>query len=147
LDQKVEAIAKLQFPATLRELDYLLGLTGWYRHFVARYAALVDPLQKLKTKLFKKAPRKGGEHDSYSRLTKIINPSILELTAFNEIKSALCDSKLIIIHPDPKLPLIFHVNSSAENGFAYAVHQVPQESMQIQNLTYDDIVSHKYCKT
>jgi hypothetical protein len=28
LEQKVEAIAKLQFPSNLRELEYFLGLTG-----------------------------------------------------------------------------------------------------------------------
>jgi hypothetical protein len=145
LDKKVEAISKLEFPRSLRELDYFLGLTGWYRHFVARYAALVDPLQKLKTKLFKKAPRKGRERDSFSRSTKIIDPSVLEKAAFQEIKSALCDCKLIIIHPDPKLPLIFHVDSSAENGFASAVHQVPQQNMA--NMSVDDVLNGNYdCK-
>ena len=58
LEQKVEAISKLQFPANLRELEFFLGLTGWYRHFVARYPALVDPLQKLKTQLLKKARKR-----------------------------------------------------------------------------------------
>jgi len=142
LNKKVEAISKLQFPRTLRELDYFLGLTEWYRHFVARYAALVDPLQKLKTRLFKTASRKGRERDSFSRSMKIVNPTILEKITFHEIKFALCDSKLVIIHPDPKLPLIYHVDSSAENGFACAVHQIPQQNMT--NLTVDDVLTANY---
>jgi hypothetical protein len=28
---KLEAIAKLKFPGTLKELEYYLGLTGWLR--------------------------------------------------------------------------------------------------------------------
>ena len=144
LEQKVEAIAKLRFPASLRELEYFLGLTGWYRHFVARYAALIDPLQKLKTRMLKKAPKKGRERETFSRSTKIVNPTALEVTAFLEVKAALCDDKLVIIHPDINLPLIFHVDSSAENGMACAVHQVPQNTLDENNLTYDDVVNGNY---
>lgn len=138
----MEAIAKLDFPHNLRELDYFLGLTGWYCHLVARYTALADPLHKLKTHLFKKAPRKGRECDSYSRSTKITYPTELEKTSFQELKGALCDSKLVVIHPDPTLPLIFHVDSSAENGFACTIHQVPQQSME--SLIVDNILIANY---
>jgi len=57
-EDKVEAIANMRFPKYLHELELFIGLSGYYRHFIARYAAIIEPLQNLKTKLLKGAERK-----------------------------------------------------------------------------------------
>jgi hypothetical protein len=41
--------------------------------------------------MLKKAPKKGHERETFSRSTKIINPTALEIAAFVEVKAALCD--------------------------------------------------------
>ena len=52
--EKIEAITSLRFPESLRDLEYFLGLTGWLRHCIARYAQLAQSLQARKTALTKK---------------------------------------------------------------------------------------------
>jgi len=32
--EKIEAIVKIEFPRTLKSLEYYLGLTGWLRNYV-----------------------------------------------------------------------------------------------------------------
>ena len=41
--QKVAAMAQLKVPKTIKELQRFLGLTGYYRHFIHRYAELAAP--------------------------------------------------------------------------------------------------------
>src|SRR2546423_11017001 len=40
-------------PQYLHESELLVGLSGCYRHFIARYAAIIEPLQSLKTRPLK----------------------------------------------------------------------------------------------
>jgi len=44
-DDKIAAIKALTFPATLKDLETYLGMTGWHRHFILNYAQLAEPLQ------------------------------------------------------------------------------------------------------
>ncbi|CAM8981994.1 unnamed protein product [Rhodiola kirilowii] len=44
---KIEAIQNLPQPANLKQLRGFLGLTGYYRRFVPKYAAVAEPLTKL----------------------------------------------------------------------------------------------------
>jgi hypothetical protein len=43
----------MAFPNTLAQLEYFLGLTGYYRQFVPFYALRAAPLRKLATELTK----------------------------------------------------------------------------------------------
>ena len=58
-EEKLRAIAQLDFPYTLNALEHYLGLTGWLRQFVANYAFLAKPLQDRKTELLTKVLRAG----------------------------------------------------------------------------------------
>jgi hypothetical protein len=129
LEQKTEAISKLEFPQTLQQLDYFLGLAGWYRQFVARFAALSKPLQELKTKMFHNSPaRKGRSRKAFTQSQTILHPTLLETTAFEVLKAALC-APTVLIHFDHELPLLYYIDSSREGGYACAIHQVPKDSM------------------
>jgi hypothetical protein len=90
MQEKTDAIANLNFPTTLRELEFFCGLSGFYRHFVARYAAICEPLQRLKTQLLRGCPREKRRRDAFSRSTKIITPTEIEMTSFQLIKDAMC---------------------------------------------------------
>jgi len=58
LNEKVEAISAIEFPRNLHELELFLGLSDYYGGFVASYAAIMEPLLNLKTKLLKGSERK-----------------------------------------------------------------------------------------
>lgn len=42
--EKIAAISSLRFPHSLRDLEGFLGLTGYLRSSIARYAQLAEPL-------------------------------------------------------------------------------------------------------
>jgi hypothetical protein len=122
LPEKVAAISTMQFPKNLKELELFIGLSGYYRHFIAHYAALIEPLQKRKTAMLRGVARRGKDRSSY---TKVIgDPTETERMSFQLIKDALCSPNLLM-HHNQKLPLLIYVDSSVEGGFAAAVHQVP----------------------
>ena len=50
-DEKIRAITVLRFPGSLRQLETFLGLTGWLRSSIPRYAQRAQPLQDRKTRL------------------------------------------------------------------------------------------------
>jgi len=143
-EDKVAAISSMRFPEYLHELELFIGLSGYYRHFVARYAAIVEPLQALKTRLLKGAARKNKRQRSvYTRSTKLDTPSEAQLLSFNTIKDALC-SKTVLIHHDHKLPLLIDVDSSVGGGYAAAIHQVPSATMEKEGLNTEDILHGRY---
>ena len=55
-EEKLAAISALLFPATLRDLEVFLGMTGWLRSSIERYAQLANPLQQRKTMRTKDFP-------------------------------------------------------------------------------------------
>jgi hypothetical protein len=142
LSEKVSAIASMQFPEHLQDLELFIGLSGYYRHFIARYAALIDPLQRRKTHMLKGVNRRGNQK-SAGRSKLIEQPTEAERTSFQLIKDALCSPNLLI-HHDYKVPLLIYVDSSVESGYAAAVHQVPREIMEANNLTIEDILNARH---
>lgn len=53
MDNLFRHIANLQFPKTLKDLEYFIGATGFLRHNVPLYSILIAPL---KTKLYYYSP-------------------------------------------------------------------------------------------
>ena len=49
-ESKIEAIQKIQWPMTKKDVRALLGLTGYYRKFIPNYATIAVPLTDLKRK-------------------------------------------------------------------------------------------------
>src|SRR5579859_5004507 len=144
LEDKVSAIASMRFPEYLHELELFIGLSGYYRHFIARYAAIIEPLQSLKTKLLKGVERRNKrQRQVYTKSKKLDKLTEAEIHSFNSIKDALC-SKTVLIHHDVHLPLLIDVDSSVEGGYAAAVHQVPKATMEKENLSIEDILNGRY---
>lgn len=77
---KVEAILKWSVPTNLKQLKGFLGLSGYYRWFIHKYATMAAPL----TELLKK--------DSFMW-------SIIAQEAFTKLKSAVA-SALVLKFPD-----------------------------------------------
>jgi hypothetical protein len=123
---KLEAIAKLKFPGTLKELEYYLGLTGWLRQYVPFYAILAQPLQQRKTELLRKGPIRGSPRKRYSGSTKITDPTEAELVSFREIQEAL-SSPTYLVHHNPARTLYIDVDSSKEFGIGVMVYHVKED--------------------
>jgi Reverse transcriptase (RNA-dependent DNA polymerase)/RNase H-like domain found in reverse transcriptase len=146
MEDKVSAIASMRFPDYLHELELFIGLSGYYRHFIARYAAIIEPLQRLKTQLLKGAVRKNKRQRSvYTKSKKLGAPSEAQLHSFNAVKQALC-SNTVLIHHNTNLPLLIDVDSSVGGGYAAAVHQVPKATMDKENLSLEDILNGCYSR-
>ena len=105
----------------MQELDYFLGLAGYYRFFIERFGYKANPLNRLKMELYREASYKNLTRDQYSQSKLIINLSDEAIKAFNEIKDALC-SPPTLVHVDTELPLIYYCDASIERGFTYAIH-------------------------
>ena len=59
IQNKIEAITKLEFPRNLQELKAYLGLTSWLDIYIKKYAQKAAPLQQWKTRLLQNALAKG----------------------------------------------------------------------------------------
>ncbi|RKL28398.1 hypothetical protein BFJ72_g12496 [Fusarium proliferatum] len=101
---KLKAIRRLKFPTTLQGIKQLLGFTESLQYNVPRYAMIINLLQQRKTNLQRaakaikdkreeKTGKKPGPQKSAYRhtanATLLLKPTTAELTAFNEIKTAL----------------------------------------------------------
>lgn len=122
-DEKLAAIAKLDFPNTLRQLEHYLGLTGWLREYVERYAKISEPLQNRKTALLKDAPPSGNARRVYSAKTRFINPTPEELKSYEDLQLAL-GKRQKLTHFNPKRVLYMDVDSSKESGIGGILYHV-----------------------
>ena len=123
VQDKIEAITKLKFPWTLQELEVYLGLTGWLRNYVEKYAQKAAPLQQRKTRMLENAPVKGRARQAFSATTTIDNPTDEELTAFQTIQQAFSGPKFLA-HFDPKCQLYINLDASKQRGFGVIIYHL-----------------------
>ena len=131
LREKTDAIRKIAFPKTLKQLEMIIGLFNYYRKYVPRYAHRVENLQALKTLGFKNAPNKGYERDKHASQTLLKDQlGEQQLKAcereFEAIKELLCTAP-ILAFPDFARPFVLHVDGSKERGFGAALYQRDEE--------------------
>jgi hypothetical protein len=91
--EKVESIARLQPPRTRSEVRSFLGLTGYYREFVHRYAHIARPLNNLL------------KEDTPWEWTAECQ------AAFGKLKGHLTSAPILTI-PDPHRPFVLHTDFS-----------------------------------
>ena len=91
--EKLESIEKMPAPTTPKEIKQFLGLTGYYRKFVPRFADIARPLTAITKK------------DVEFVWTKKCQ------TSFEILKEALMKEP-ILVYPDPELPYILFTDAS-----------------------------------
>ena len=91
--EKLESIEKMPAPTTPKEIKQFLGLTGYYRKFVPRFADIARPLTALTKK------------DVEFVWTEKCQ------TSFEILKEALMKEP-ILVYPDPELPYILFTDAS-----------------------------------
>ena len=90
---KVDAVSKWPRPQCVSDVRKFLGLTGYYRRFVAGHSSIAAPLSDLTCK---DTPFVWGEKEE---------------TAFVQLKSALASAPLLIT-PDNSKPYVLHTDAS-----------------------------------
>lgn len=121
---KLDAITKLDFPYTLKDLEGYLGLTGWLRGFVPFYAQKAEPLQQRKTALLRLSPsNKGTTRKIYSRRTIINHPSEAELESYRQLQEAFSQASFLV-HFCSDRTLYIDVDASKQRGFGVMVYHL-----------------------
>ncbi|KAE8240343.1 hypothetical protein A4X06_0g7808 [Tilletia controversa] len=128
--ERAQAVEQLKRPTTLQELYHTLGLFGYYRAFIPRFAALAAPLTSL---------LKGWRYDTAEGHTRLVNTEGKTVTAsrvpiqwdaaqqdsFDQLRHAITHPP-ILAHPDPTKPYILYTDAS-KDSFAAILHQVHAE--------------------
>ena len=121
-EDKIEAIRELEFPMDGNLLERYIGMAGYLRMYVPYFAKLNEPLESLRTAIFKEAPVKGAKRSSYGARAKIPDdPALRE--AFKHIQSHLSDPQRLI-HHDSSRPSYLDVDASFERGFGACFYHV-----------------------
>ena len=117
---RIEAIKKLKFPATAKQLEHYVGLTGYLRSKVPHFARIVEPLQKRKTELLKQGPLKGPKRRNYAAKSTFTATQD-ESEAFSTLQTILTGPNFLI-HHDPKRQLYVDLDASKEGFGVIAYH-------------------------
>ncbi|KAE8221804.1 hypothetical protein CF326_g8495 [Tilletia indica] len=124
---RAKAVEELAAPTTLQELYHTLGLFGYYRAFVPRFAEVASPLTGL---------LKGWKYESSEGQSRLVNAEGKAVTAskvsiawgtpqqnsFDALKRAI-SAPPTLAHPDPTRPYILYTDAS-KDGLAAILHQV-----------------------
>lgn len=124
LDDRAAAIRELATPRTLKELWHVLGIFGYYRQFIPRYALIAAPLTRLTRGVrFQKLPDGTWQPREVSRQSSVRldgwGPS--QDTALAALKDPL-SSPPTLAFPNFQLPFIVYVDAS-HDGMAACLHQ------------------------
>ena len=123
--EKIQAITSLSFPKTLRDLEIFLGLTGWLRSSIPRYAQIANPLQERKT-ILTKGLGTGAKGPARKRgAVKVVyyDPTEAELEAFRLLQQAF-GSPTFLSHYDATRFLFIDLDASKAWGFAAMIYHI-----------------------
>ncbi|KAE8218414.1 hypothetical protein CF319_g7709 [Tilletia indica] len=127
---RARAVLELKRPNTLRQLYHTMGLFGYYRSFIPRFASIAAPLTTL-TRGWRyerngDRSRLVGEDGSPANADRVEIPwGEPQQTAFDQLKKAIA-SPPVLAHPDPSRPYVLYVDAS-KDGFGAVLHQVFDE--------------------
>ncbi|KAE8229707.1 hypothetical protein CF326_g5316 [Tilletia indica] len=128
---RAQAVENLARPTTLQQLYHTLGLFGYYRAFIPRFAAIAAPLTGL---------LKGWRYESSDGQSRLVNTEGQAVTAskvpitwdspqqtsFDTPKQAITHPP-VLAHPDPTRPYVLYTDAS-KDALGAILHQVHSET-------------------
>lgn len=119
---KLKAIQSLKFPLTLKDLEHYIGLTSWFRNYIDRFAAKIEPLQARKTALLKGAPKDSPTNrNRYVTTTLYNDPTDQERQAFDALQEEFCNEKFLT-HYDRYRQLYVDLDASRKGHGVMVYH-------------------------
>jgi Reverse transcriptase (RNA-dependent DNA polymerase) len=123
-EEKLKAIANLEFPRTLQQLETYLGLTGWMRQYIERYAQIPEPLQERKRLMAKAGPNAGKARKQFAQIIRATSPSPAEYESYCLIQQAFRDPTMLV-HFDRKRTLFIDLDAAkGDTRFGAIVYHV-----------------------
>ncbi|KAE8180609.1 hypothetical protein CF336_g9229, partial [Tilletia laevis] len=124
---RAQAVQALARPSTLQDLYHTLGLFGYYRAFIHKFAEKAAPLTRL---------LKGWKYESVDGQTRLVNAEGKAVSAgrvplswgaeqqdsFKALRAAVANPP-VLAHPDPSRPYILYTDAS-KDALAAILHQV-----------------------
>ncbi|KAE8240484.1 hypothetical protein A4X13_0g7783 [Tilletia indica] len=124
---RAAAVANLTRPTTLQELYHVLGLFGYYRAFVHKFAEVAAPLTRL---------LRGWRYETTDGQSRLVNTEgkatvasrvtipweSAQQKSFDCLKAAISQPPTLA-HPNPAHPYVLYVDASKE-AYAAILHQV-----------------------
>ncbi|KAE8240520.1 hypothetical protein A4X13_0g7758 [Tilletia indica] len=124
---RAAAVANLSRPTTLQELYHVLGLFGYYRAFVHKFAEVAAPLTRL---------LRGWRYETTDGQSRLVNVEgkasvasrvaipweVEQQESFDHLKAAISQPPTLA-HPNPAHPYVLYVDASKE-AYAAILHQV-----------------------
>ncbi|POS82631.1 hypothetical protein EPUL_004731, partial [Erysiphe pulchra] len=116
-EDKLQAISKLTFPCTLKQLEYYLCLTSWLRQYISHYAKRAAALQAQKMKLYQilrtKGISTGPKRAREASRLYLENPTHEEIESFRSLQEAFKNVKMLV-HFNPEKRLYLDIDSSGK---------------------------------
>ncbi|KAI1002601.1 hypothetical protein K3495_g5603 [Podosphaera aphanis] len=123
-EDKLRATLSLRFSATLKQLEYYLGLTSWLRQYIENYAKEAAPLQARKIRL--NTELRANNHAGKNRKTKAAKMKILEVTLTEHQSFAILQESFrtasILVHFNPTQQLYADLDASGVGMGAMIYH-------------------------
>ena len=137
--EKIEALAKLSFPANLEALEHYLGLTGWLCNKIPYYAQKAEPLQCKKALLLKGSTAIGGkQRKGFTKRTPINKIPVL-LESFCLLQGVFPLAKFPCAFQLP-VAIYVDIDASKEREFGVHVYHV-KDNLNKDNFAKTDIMS------
>ncbi|KAE8216661.1 hypothetical protein CF327_g132 [Tilletia walkeri] len=122
---RAKSIRDLPRPTTLQDLYHVLGLFGYYRAFIHKFAEIAAPLTR---------SLRGWRYETNDGVTRLVNTEGKALVAsrvpvewtdlhqrsFERLRDAIANPPTLA-HPDPSKPYVLYVDAS-KDAFATILH-------------------------
>ncbi|CAF1525917.1 unnamed protein product [Rotaria sp. Silwood1] len=125
MNEKIEAILRIQEPRTLAQANRFLGSLGWYRKFLPKFAEVAAPIHAV-TNLTRPNRRKFKWQTAQSK-------------AFHQLKEMLTTEPLFLHFPVDDLPVVLTTDASD-----IGIGGVLQQEINGQLQPFDDIFDIEY---
>lgn len=125
-EDKLAAIAAIEYPLTLRDLEHFLSLTDYLCSSIYCYAQIATPLQDLKTLFLKPALIADGQQKAFALKIKLPTPTDAKLTSFQMLKDVLLQT-ITLVYYLPDHVLWINLDALKEFGFGVIMFHINNE--------------------